>query len=346
MSRVLTGIAAGAAVAWWATTRRLATRETFRDRAVLITGGSRGLGLELARLFAREGAYVAVCGRDMPSLLEAKEELRMLGAADVDEFTCDVTVRLQAEAAIDRLISRWGRIDVLVNNAGVILSAPINRVTLDDFEQAMAVHFWGPLFLTMAAVPHMRRQRGGRIVNITSIGGHVAVPHLVPYCASKFALVGLSDGLRAELARDRISVTTVSPGLMRTGSHVNAHFRGRHGLEFAMFAMLDALPLTSINAERAARQILEAARRRKSNLLITPQAKLLRVLNALAPDVVATTMALANRMLPRSVSSGKDPFEDKLGSESRPRWLPTVVTRLADRASVRNNEVPKRSAVH
>ncbi len=341
--RTIAGLATGATLAWWAMARR-SKRETFRDQVVLITGGSRGLGLELARQFAQQGAYVAVCARDMSSLLEVKDQLRDLGAADVDVFTCDVAIRRQAESAIDRLISRWGRIDVLVNNAGHILSAPIDRVRVEDFEEAMAVHFWAPLILMLAATPHMRRQGGGRIVNIASIGGRVAVPHLVPYCASKFALVGLSDGMRAELARDRISVTTVSPGLMRTGSHVNAHFRGRHGLEFAMFALLDAQPLTSINAERAAERIVDAARARRAHLTITPQAKALATLNTLAPETLATAMALINRFLPRT--GGKDPFTDKTGLESRPRWLPSIVTKLADRASVRNNEVPKRAEAH
>lgn len=333
--RTIAGLATGATLAWWAMARR-SNRETFRDQVVLITGGSRGLGLELARQFAQQGAYVAVCGRDMSSLLEVKDQLRDLGAAEVDVFTCDVGIRRQAESAIDRLISRWGRIDVLVNNAGHILSAPIDRVRVEDFEEAMAVHFWAPLFLMLAATPHMRRQGGGRIVNIASIGGRVAVPHLLPYCASKFALVGLSDGLRAELARHHIAVTTVCPGLMRTGSHINASFRGYHEMEFALFSMLDALPITSINAERAARRIVDATRRRRAYLTITPQAKLAALMNNLAPETFATIMALANRMLPRS--GGKNPFEEKTGAESRPRWMPGIVTRLADRASVRNNE--------
>ena len=85
-------------------------------------------------------------------------------------------------------------------------------MTVEDFEAAMRVHFWGPLYATLAALPHLRRQETARIVNISSIGGRIAVPHLAPYSASKFALAGLSDGLRAELAREKIYVTTVLPG--------------------------------------------------------------------------------------------------------------------------------------
>lgn len=99
----------------------------------------------------------------------------------------------------------------------------------------------------------MRRQRGGRIVNVSSVGGKIGVPHLLPYTASKFALTGLSEGLRVELKRERILVTTVCPGLMRTGSPRNALFRGKHKREYAWFAIADSLPLLSISAESAAR---------------------------------------------------------------------------------------------
>src|SRR5256714_1298474 len=125
---------------------------------------------------------------------------------------------------------------------------------------ALAVHLWGPLYAMRAVVPQMRRQGGGRIVNIASIGGKIAVPHLTPYSASKFALVGLSDGMRAELAKDNILVTTVCPGLMRTGSPPNAHFKGRHRAEFTWFVLGDSLPLASIDARRAARHIITACR--------------------------------------------------------------------------------------
>ena len=120
-------------------------------------------------------------------------------------------------AAVKGALDRNGRIDVLINNAGIIQSGPVDNMTLDDYEDAMNTHFWGPLYMITKAVPHMREQGEGRIVNISSIGGRIAVPHLLPYSASKFALVGLSDGLRIELARDNIIVTTVCPGLMRTG---------------------------------------------------------------------------------------------------------------------------------
>src|SRR6185503_4123757 len=120
-----------------------------------------------------------------------------------------------------------------------------------------------------AVLPEMRARREGRIVNITSIGGKISVPHLLPYSASKFALVGLSEGLRAELAKDGIVVTTICPGLMRTGSPRNATFKGQHRAEYAWFSIGDSLPVTAMSADRAARQILTACKRGEAEVVLS-----------------------------------------------------------------------------
>src|SRR5581483_3194757 len=166
----------------------------------------------------------------------------------------------EAERLVADIVQRTGGIDVLINNAGVIQVGPLEHMQITDFEKAMAVHFWGPLYTMLAAIPVMRRRGAGRIVNISSIGGKIGVPHLVPYCASKFALVGLSDSIRGEVARDGICVTTVCPGLMRTGSPFNAWFKGRHRDEFTWFAISDSMPIASIAATRAAEQVVDACR--------------------------------------------------------------------------------------
>jgi NAD(P)-dependent dehydrogenase (short-subunit alcohol dehydrogenase family) len=313
---------------------RSANGYSFTGRSVVITGGSRGLGLVLARELADEGARLTILARDADEVQRAAEDLAGRGA-QVLPLRADVRDQAIAGRAVERAVERFGRIDVLINNAGVIAAGPIEHMTTEDFAEAMAVHFWGPLHMIMATLPHMRRTGGGRIVNIASIGGRVAVPHLVPYCASKFALVGLSDGLRAELAKDGILVTTVTPGLMRTGSHVNALFKGQHAREYAWFSLLDSLPLTSIDARRAARQIIEACRTGRSSLTVSIPAQAIQYLSALFPELAAEATRMVDRLLPEV--TGPEGNSIKTGWESRSELAPPRLTRLADQATVENN---------
>jgi len=333
--------AAGAALgAAWLAWRLARARHaiSFADRVVVITGGSRGLGLVMARQFAAEGAHVVLLARDTGELAGAQAELEGLGTGTVATVRCDVRRRGDVRAAVEAVIRRLRRIDVLVNNAGIIQVGPLAHMTEEDFDNAMATHFWGPLHMILEVVPGMRHRRFGRIVNISSIGGKVAVPHLGPYCASKFALVGLSDAIRAELDADGIRVTTVTPGLMRTGSPVNAQFKGRHEQELAWFKVASSLPGLTIAAERAAARILEACRYGDPALTITPQAALLAAASAVVPAAVARAMMAVSRMLPRPNDASGDQL--KTGREIAPpeRWLPPFVTRLTDRAASANNE--------
>ena len=315
--------------------RRSGNSFALAGRVVVITGGSRGLGLLMARELKKEGARLALFARNRDELMRAKEELD--GTTSVLAITCDVSERAQVQQAVDIVIQHFGRVDMLVNNAGIIQVGPIEHMTYSDFQQAMNVHFWGALHCTDAVLPHMRRRRSGRIVNIASIGGLIAVPHLAPYAASKFALVGYSDAVRTEVAKDGICVTTVCPGLMRTGSAINALMKGRHGAEFAWFAALSSMPLVSIDARRAARKIVRAARRGLPHLTITPQARFAAVMERLMPNTFARAMIVANRVLPGAERVwGNEAWP---GRESRPVKLPRLVTMLGDRAALRNNEV-------
>jgi NAD(P)-dependent dehydrogenase (short-subunit alcohol dehydrogenase family) len=322
-----------------ATVRALRRRPPIqlRDRVAVITGGSRGLGLLMARELAAEGARLAILARDPAELDLARRELTAAGGQRVLALPCDVGEEEEVRWAIDAAAERFGRLDVLINNAGVIQVGPLEHMTVADFEEAMRVHFWGPLYATLAALPHLRQQETARIVNIASIGGRIAIPHLVPYSASKFALVGLSDGLRSELAKEGIYVTTVCPGLMRTGSHVNARFKGKREEEFAWFAMGDSLPVTSMAGRRAARRILKACRYGEPTVTLTVQAKAAAIANTVAPNVVARLLELTARLLPEP--SPEDGDEAKPGWQSTSRWVPSLLTRLADEAAVENNEL-------
>jgi len=139
------------------------------------------------------------------------------------------------------------------------------------------------------------------------------------------------------LAEDNILITTVYPGLMRTGSPINAEFKGRHREEFAWFALMDATPLTSISAVRAARKIIDAARHGDTRLIISMQAKIAVMLNELLPEISAQGRALMNRLLPGvSLLQDKESFR---GGESSSKWAPSRLTRLSDLAAIKNNEV-------
>jgi NAD(P)-dependent dehydrogenase (short-subunit alcohol dehydrogenase family) len=278
---------------------------SFRDKAVFITGGSRGLGLRIARMLAEEGARLTLISRHEDGLQAAVRELAATGA-EVATFTCDVRDRHQVQETIDESVKLYGSIDVLINNAGVIQVGPFENMDIEDFENTMAIHAWGPLYTILAALPHMRRQGGGRIVNISSIGGKIAVPHLMPYAMSKFALAGLSDGMRAELRKYGIIVTSVYPGLMRTGSHVHAKTKGHAGSEFAWFSFMATNPIFAINADRAASQIVEASRRGSSELVITTQANLAVMPQAVVPGIVARMSAVVARFLPKSTMDAGD----------------------------------------
>ena len=306
-----------------------------RGKSVLITGGSRGLGLVLAREAAREGARVAVCARDPEELERARRDLQARGA-QVFAFPCDVSDRSQVNELVNLVSGRFGGVDVLVNNAGVIQVGPVEEMTLADYEEAMKIHFWGPLYATLAVLPEMRRRRSGRIVNISSIGGKIGIPHLVPYSASKFALVGLSEGLRAELAKDGVVVTTVCPGLMRTGSPRNATFKGRHREEYAWFAISDSLPVTSMRAERAARQILAACKRGDAEVILSTQAVLAIKFHNLFPELTADALALVNQLLPAPGGIGKRRAK---GKDSQSGLAPSLLTALGEQAARRNNEI-------
>lgn len=330
----LGGIGLGGAIAMRAALR-YSRWFSFAGRKVLITGGSRGLGLVLARELVARGAGVAICARSEQDVRAAAAELRAAGG-DVLAVVCDVRNQRDVESFVAKALDYWGRIDCLFNVAGVIQVGPLDAMTLDDFREAMDVHFWGPLYAILAVLPSMREQGFGRIVNVSSIGGKIAAPHLIPYDASKYALVGLSYGLRTELTRENILVTTICPSLMRTGSPRNAFFKGKHREEYAWFSIGDSLPLVSVSAEQAARQILRACQNGDVEAIITNPFNPLVYLPQYFPELSAEIFSLVNQFLPGMGGIGQ---QRARGYESQSRWSPSLLTRLTDLAAQRNNEM-------
>ncbi len=288
----------------------------FTDKVVLITGGSRGLGLEIAKQICARGGKVALLARDPEELERARNDLNRY-RTDVLTIECDLLDSGQIQSAVQKMLQHFRKIDVLINNAGIIEVGPLVHMQFKDFDRAMRLHFWAPFILYWLIAPHMRAKGGGRIVNISSIGGRFAAPHMVPYSASKFALTGFSDAIRPELARDKIYVTTVTPGIMRTGSEVHAKFKGDHAAEYRWFTLANKLPFASISVERAARKILKACRRGKPNLVMPVTAHFIIAANAMFPNLMARLMQIFNRSLPAQVSESGN--EAQSGAEIRPR---------------------------
>jgi NAD(P)-dependent dehydrogenase (short-subunit alcohol dehydrogenase family) len=333
----VTGLAmgVGAFLAGRAMVRRMRHFD-LKERVVLITGGSRGLGLLMAREFCERGACVAICARDASELERAK---RMLGGERLCLWTgtCDVTRREQVQELVGSIRRDLGHIDVLVNNAGIIGVGPASTMTLEDYEAAMATNFWAGVYATREVLDPMLSRGEGRIVNITSIGGKIAVPHLLPYSASKFAAVGWSHGLRAEVKSHGVYVTTVVPGLLRTGSPRNADFKGKFKEEFAWFNVMDANPLTSMSARRAASRIVRACVNGEAEITLSLQAKLATTFAGLFPGTTTELMSVMNAVLPADDGSG--PTRPRKGHEAQTEGVPKFLTTLGDRAAVENNEM-------
>ena len=331
--RTLAGLVTGLII-----TRRLIARlarYSLRGKVVVVTGGARGLGLVLARELIRRGAEVAICSRSATEVEKARADLVSQGGT-VFAAACDVTQRDQLTHFLAQVEAALGPVDVLINNAGVIQVGPMELMAPEDYDAALRIHFWAPLYATFAVLPQMRRRHAGRIVNITSIGGKVPVPHLLPYSASKFAAYGFSTGLRTELARTGVKVTTVCPGLMRTGSPRHAQVKGRQEAEYAWFKLSDSLPGLSMSAERAAKQIINACERGDAEVVLSLPARLLARLYAFGPSLMQDLLGLANRLLPSPRGGSAHSVE---GKDAPARRIPKILTRLTDAAALRNNEV-------
>jgi len=335
---VCAGIACAGAVAL-AGAARDAKTSRLRGKVVLITGGSRGLGLALAEEFARCGAKLVLAARDRQELERAGSLLlkkhRLGDAQDVFLFAGDLRNSEEVDEMVRQAVNHYGQIDVLVNNAGIMTVAPVENQAIEDFRDAMETNFFAGLYCTLAALPSMLARGSGAIVNIASVGGKIAVPHMLPYTASKFAVVGFSTGLDAELRSKGIKVTTVCPGLMRTGSHLNAQFKGDAAREYRWFSLAAGLPGISTSARSAARRIVRATAAGRREIAITPQAMLAARFGSVLPELTSRGLQWMNSALPES-SSHAGPASR--GAEVRDLEVKPAV-RLARAAALRYNQM-------
>lgn len=293
-----------------------------RGKVIVITGGSRGLGLALAEEFGRRGAQLVLSARNEAQLAEARRILVDRGAVrsadNVLLVAADLRKPEDGARLIDEATSRFGRVDVLINNAGVITVGPIENQTLEQFREVMDSNFFSGLHCTLAVLPQMLDRGAGSIANVTSIGGRIAVPHLLPYSASKFAAVGFSEGLGMELRSKGIRVTTICPGLMRTGSHRNALFTGDSSREYQWFSLAANMPGASASARHAAKKIANGIAAGSAEITITPQALIAARFGNLSPEAKRIAMMAMYMALPDAKQGQNTPHR---GGEVREREL-------------------------
>jgi short-subunit dehydrogenase len=315
---------------------REVNKYSLNGKVVLITGGSRGFGLVLARELTLKGARIAICARSAEQLESAKSDLEQLTANKVLTISADVTDQDQVKNTIEEVIKYYGRIDVLINNAGTVQVGPEEAMNIEDYEEAMKINFWAALYSMKAVLPHFMEKQQGRIVNISSIGGKIAIPHLLPYTASKFALTGLSEGMHAELKKFNIHVTTIIPNLMQTGSPRNITVKGNHEEEYAWFKISDSSPLLSQKVELAARSVIKALEYGDSEAILTVTAKVATIVKSLAPSWVNTILSVTNSLLPNNTTGGE---VAKKGFEAESKLSTGLVSSISDRAAIAHNQI-------
>jgi NAD(P)-dependent dehydrogenase (short-subunit alcohol dehydrogenase family) len=316
-------------------------------RTAVVMGASRGLGLLVSEELLQRGFTVYGCARDEDELEGAA---RILAAAvPGGRFVpriCDVRYHDEVTAVVEEVVDDHGGLDVAIHVAGVIQVGHADKVTLGHYHEAVDTMLFGPVHLALASVPHMRDAGHGRIGIVSSVGGLVAVPRLVPYSVAKFGAVGLAEGLYAELSGTGVTVTTVTPGLMRTGGHTHARFVDDAVSDYAWFAPLASLPGLSISAERAARRIVSGVLSGSPTVELTPLTIIGRRVHGLAPATTTRAMGLVSRLLPGPSGRAADPMTEAApavdGSTARERLSSRVVDGLSvlgDRAARRTNEV-------
>jgi len=265
--------------------------DELRDNVVVITGASRGIGAELARQLAVRGARLSLSGRDTAALEAVAADCRRLGAPVVEAIPADVAVERECQQLIEQTVARFGRLDTLVNNAGVTMWARFEDIhDLASVARVMQVNYMGSVYCTAHALPHLKASRG-RIVGVASHTGLTGVPTRCAYAASKHAMRGFFDSLRIELAGTGVTVTMVYPGFVATGIRESAI--GADGKPVQAGPME---PASVMSVEDCARQIIRATRRRSRELVMTTRGKLVVLAKPLVPGLVDR---LARRVIER-----------------------------------------------
>ncbi len=243
----------------------------FEGQVVVITGGGRGIGRSTALEFAAEGATLVLAGRRMDALATAVRECQDTGA-QAEALHCDVAIDEELVALVNTTMGHYGRIDVLVNNAGVVAGGRLDEIGPDDVARMVGVNVWAPIRLSQLTLPHMRAAHSGTIVNVSSLAGRMGVPYYATYCASKFALRGFSEALRREVTPDGIHVVAVFPGGTATDMLETVEF--------------DRVGLSIATAEQVGRAIVRGVRWHQGEVFIGLGDSLISHWNDMSPWAV------------------------------------------------------------
>ncbi len=254
--------------------------QTFRDNVVIITGASSGMGAEMARQLADQGAKLALAARNSEKLEQVAEECRKRGGEAITVQT-DVGESAQCEELIKQTVEAYGRIDTLVNNAGISMWGRFDEIQdLAILERIMQVNFFGSMYCTYYALPYLKKTKG-RVVFINSAAGKGGIPERSGYAPSKHALTGFADTLRIELADDGVTMTSVYPGFVATGIHERNV--GPDGKPFGKDHRVDYSAVTT--TEDAVRDIIKAMAKRKRDDLMAFRLKIGQWLRLIAPTL-------------------------------------------------------------
>ncbi|QCR19126.1 SDR family NAD(P)-dependent oxidoreductase [Agrococcus sp. SGAir0287] len=302
-------------------------------RVAVVAGGSRGLGLLIALELVRRGWSVAVCARGEVDVEHALRRLERAarGRARMHGSVCDVASASATRSWIESVEHDLGPIDAAFAVAGVIDAGPAETMRVEDFDLAIDVMLRGPIHVAWAVLPGMRRRRRGRIGIVSSIGGAVSVPHLLPYAAAKAGAIGFAEGLATELAGTGVTATTIVPGLMRTGGHEAARFRGRASREAAWFTAAASLPLLSTSAPRAARRMVDGVLAGRTHVRLPWWTHVAMRVHGVAPATTVRVAGLVGRLLPGAGSRPDAPTPGRRVSAARRTAALTVLGARAAR---------------
>jgi short-subunit dehydrogenase len=250
----------------------------FANSVVAITGASSGIGKALALEISKQGGSVAISDKNADSLEQTASDCRSAGAKGVLATTVDVSKRSQMQAWADEVQQHFGKVNVIINNAGVNLSACVEKMSYKDFEWVMDIDFWGVVYGSKSFLPHIKNSDWGHIVNMSSLFGLIGIPNQSAYNAAKFAVRGFSESLRMELEMDgnHVGVSSVHPGGVKTNIVNCAVIKETLGRQVSPDVMKKQFneKLARTSPEQAAKDILRGIEKNKPRILVGMDARI------------------------------------------------------------------------